>query len=110
MEGKIYVNNQLVDQNMARYASFVPVHDCFSGSMTVLEHLTFHALLRLDQQYSQAEKRALVRDIIAELDLEKISDKIIGIPTRLKGKESLLHKIVDGAECGPFNGFFASLS
>ncbi|XP_055353564.1 protein white-like [Paramacrobiotus metropolitanus] len=85
IRGKLYINNQQVDENTERYSCFIPAKDNFIGTLTVKEHLVFHTLLRLGEQYSSVEKMALVNDIISELDLNKIASKVIGVPGRLKG-------------------------
>ena len=53
--------------------------ELFIGTLTVEEHLTFQALLRMHSDLTHAQKLSRVRDVIMELGLEKCRDTLIGV-------------------------------
>jgi hypothetical protein len=53
--------------------------------LTVLEHLTFQALLRLGRNVSYDDKMKRVREVINDLSLKKCENTQIGIPGILAG-------------------------
>lgn len=57
---------------------YVPQHDVLPGTMTVQEHLLFHAKLRCPAGMRDAARRQRVASLIAELGLDKCSGALIG--------------------------------
>jgi len=58
--------------------SYVPQHDVLPGTLTVREHLLFHARLRCPPGTRDLARRARVAQLIAELGLRKCADAFIG--------------------------------
>ncbi|XP_048753747.2 protein white-like isoform X2 [Ostrea edulis] len=86
LQGDIRVNGVVVDKTkIANISAYVQQDDMFIGTMTVREHLTFRALLRMDKRKNKAERLQTVEDIIHELGLTKCADTIIGVQGRLRG-------------------------
>lgn len=65
--------------------AYVQQDDLFIGSLTVTEHLTFQALLRLGRNVSYDDKLKRVREVINDLSLKKCENTQIGIPGILAG-------------------------
>ena len=60
-------------------SAFVHQSELFIGTLTVEEHLTFQALLRMRSDLTHAQKLSRVRDVITELGLEKCRNTLIGV-------------------------------
>lgn len=86
IQGDIRINGVVVDKTkIANISAYVQQDDLFIGSLTVREHLTFRALLRMDKRKSREQRLQKVEDVIYELGLKKCADTVIGIPGRLRG-------------------------
>ncbi|XP_061185570.1 protein white-like isoform X1 [Saccostrea echinata] len=86
LQGDVRVNGVIVDKTkIANISAYVQQDDLFIGTLTVREHLTFRALLRMDKRKTKAERLKKVEDVILELGLTKCADTVIGLPGRLKG-------------------------
>lgn len=59
---------------MHRKSGFVHQDDLFHGALTVLEHITLMANLKLDRRIKKSERIKLIRGIIAEVGLMKCID------------------------------------
>lgn len=57
--------------------------DLFFPTLTVREHLTFHAMVRVGEKVSKAERLARVEDVIQAVGLKKCADSLIGGPESL---------------------------
>ncbi|XP_048768264.2 protein white-like isoform X1 [Ostrea edulis] len=85
-EGDIRVNGMAVDKTqIANISAYVQQDDLFIGTLTVREHLTFRALLRMDKRKHRTERLQIVEDLMQELGLTKCAETIIGLPGRTKG-------------------------
>ncbi|XP_060604434.1 protein white-like, partial [Ruditapes philippinarum] len=83
--GDIKVNGIDVGTGIRNISAYVQQDDLFIATMTVREHLTFRALLRMEQEVSRARRLERVDEVIQELGLQKCQDNIIGNPGRIKG-------------------------
>ncbi|XP_062574757.1 protein white-like [Saccostrea cucullata] len=86
LQGDVRVNGVIVDKTkISNISAYVQQDDLFIGTLTVREHLTFRALLRMDKRKTRAERLRKVEDVILQLGLTKCADTVIGLPGRLKG-------------------------
>ncbi|GLV36000.1 white [Carabus blaptoides fortunei] len=77
----IPVNNAVLTSQSA----YVQQEDLFIGCLTVREHLTFQALVRMDRHIPYRQRMKRVEEVISELGLTKCQHTQIGIPGRIKG-------------------------
>ncbi|XP_064110769.1 protein scarlet-like isoform X3 [Macrobrachium nipponense] len=80
VDGDILVNSRRATRTMASLAGYVHQDDLFVGSLTVKEHLTFMARLRMDYRKTQWQRSARVQELMKELGLLKTQNTRIGIP------------------------------
>ncbi|KAF7270964.1 hypothetical protein GWI33_016096 [Rhynchophorus ferrugineus] len=66
-------------------SAYVQQADMFIGTLTVREHLTFQALVRMDRHLKYDQRIARVEEVISEMSLNKCENTCIGVPGRLKG-------------------------
>jgi len=86
VSGSRLANGQPVTpSSLLASSAYVQQDDLFFGSLTVREHLTFHALLRMDKGMAKADRMERVESVIQELGLTKCSDTQIGVPGKFKG-------------------------
>lgn len=85
MNGDIRVNGVNVGRGIRNISAYVQQDDLFIATMTVREHLTFRALLRMDKSLSKSRRLRRVEEVIQELGLTKCAENIIGNPERQKG-------------------------
>ncbi|KAH3715723.1 hypothetical protein DPMN_058435 [Dreissena polymorpha] len=83
--GDIRVNGVAVGQGIRNISAYVTQDDLFIATMTVKEHLTFRALLRMEAEVPRERRIERVNEVIKELGLNKCQDNIIGNPGRIKG-------------------------
>jgi ABC transport system ATP-binding/permease protein len=79
--GSIYVNGRnLYDEYEAlrRRIGFVPQDDVVHSELTVRQSLEYSAELRFPPDFSAAERRARVEEVLAELGLQERSELTIG--------------------------------
>ncbi|PIO58251.1 hypothetical protein TELCIR_20318, partial [Teladorsagia circumcincta] len=85
VQGSVRVNQQPVTKEFMRNAcAYVQQDDLFIGSLTVKEHLMFHAILRMGGGYRKSHHLRKVEQIIIDLGLSDCADSIIGTRS-LKG-------------------------
>uniref|UniRef100_A0A0M3ISH4 ABC transporter domain-containing protein n=1 Tax=Ascaris lumbricoides TaxID=6252 RepID=A0A0M3ISH4_ASCLU len=86
VDGVVRINGQqLSGSDMHHICAYVQQDDLFVSSMTVKEHLTFYAELRMGRNYSSNEKRKRVDDIIRDLGLCDCANSYVGQIGRLRG-------------------------
>ncbi|KAG8177287.1 hypothetical protein JTE90_029423 [Oedothorax gibbosus] len=83
--GEVLVNGQNVGESIVNQSAYVQQDDLFIGTLKVIEHLTFQAMVRMDKHISYSEKMKRVDQVILELGLTKCRDTLIGITGSLKG-------------------------
>lgn len=69
---------------MHRLSGFVHQDDLFMGALTVLEHITFVANLRLDRRISKLQKMKLINDLLERTGLTHCANTRIGHNDRNK--------------------------
>ena len=83
--GDIMINGHQVDQKqMSDVSVFVQQEDVFVGTLTVKEHLTFHAKLRMKHS-SREQILQRVDDVMVQMGLKKCENVLIGVPEKIKG-------------------------
>ncbi|KAK3582003.1 hypothetical protein CHS0354_030955 [Potamilus streckersoni] len=83
--GEVLVNGVDFGRGIRNISAYVQQDDLFIATMTVREHLTFRALLRMDKNISKERRIRRVEEVINELGLTKCAENIIGAPGRMKG-------------------------
>ncbi|XP_071490677.1 protein white-like [Diadema antillarum] len=86
VSGSILVNGRPIGHQMARLSAYVQQDDLFLSNLTVTEHLTFQAWVRMDKEIPMKSRLRRVSDVIRALGLSKCADTVIGNPDRgIKG-------------------------
>ncbi|GLG96976.1 Protein brown [Gryllus bimaculatus] len=86
VSGQRAVNGFPVTSNaLTALSAYVQQDDLFIGTLTVKEHLTFQALVRMDRNIPYEQRMRRVQEVITELALTKCQHTIIGVPGRIKG-------------------------
>ncbi|XP_045170126.2 protein white-like isoform X2 [Mercenaria mercenaria] len=83
--GDIKVNGIDVGTGIRNISAYVQQDDLFIATMTVKEHLTFRALLRMEKEVPRHRRLERVDEVIQELGLQKCQNNMIGNPGRIKG-------------------------
>ncbi|XP_078378564.1 protein white-like isoform X2 [Oculina patagonica] len=83
--GTVKVNGQPIGIGINALSAYIQQEDLFIGSLTVREHLTFQAALRMDKHTPKERRKERVEEVLTELGLMKCADTVIGIPGRLRG-------------------------
>lgn len=78
VNGDILVNGCKIGPFMRRLSGFVHQEDLFFGSLTVMEHLTCMANLKLDRNVREHEVTFIVRDALERTGLMKCAHTRIG--------------------------------
>lgn len=76
--GTILVNGKSWSKRVAKHTGYVVQDDLFYANLTVLEHLTFQAELRMGKSCPKAVRGLRVRSIISEMGLTKVTNTPIG--------------------------------
>lgn len=76
--GSILVNGKPWSKGVAKHSCYVMQDDLFYANLTVMEHLTFQAELRMGRVCSKQERKQRVDTIISELGLTKVINTPIG--------------------------------
>nr|XP_045624412.1 protein scarlet-like [Procambarus clarkii] len=80
VDGEILVNGRRSGRSMNAISGYVHQDDIFVGSLSVKEHLTFMARLRMDSRTSPSDRTSRVRELMKELGLTKVQNSRIGVP------------------------------
>ncbi|XP_076032222.1 protein scarlet-like isoform X2 [Oratosquilla oratoria] len=80
VDGDILVNGRTATRHMSGLSGYVHQDDLFVGSLTVKEHLTFMARLRMDRRSTGSERSARVHELLKELGLTRAQNTRIGTP------------------------------
>ncbi|XP_054285069.1 protein scarlet-like [Macrosteles quadrilineatus] len=74
MSGNVLLNGRAVDRVlMVKISGFVPQQDLALSCLTVMEHLTFMASLKLDQRVSGSHQQRIIFKLINDLNLASCS-------------------------------------
>lgn len=71
-------NKKVTPNNLTAVSAYIQQDDLFIGSLTVKEHLTFQALVRMDSKIPTSQRIERVKDVIFTLGLTKCADTMIG--------------------------------
>ena len=86
ISAKIKLNGKLINSaELISKCGYVQQDDLFIGTLTVKEHLTFLAMLKMGRYYSIEEKHARVEETLQEFNLEKCKNTYIGYSDKKKG-------------------------
>ena len=81
VSGERLANNQVVTPtSLTAVSAYVQQDDLLIGTLTVREHLTFQALVRMDSDIPDKTRFSKVEEIIQEFGLLKCADTVIGKP------------------------------
>ncbi|CAG9863566.1 unnamed protein product [Phyllotreta striolata] len=78
VEGTILINGRPIGDYMKFLSGFMHQEDIFVPYLTVREHMTIMANLKLDRRISSNEKQRLINDILSQLGLLNSIDTRIG--------------------------------
>nr|WOD55113.1 ABCG transpoter Scarlet2 [Hymenopus coronatus] len=78
VEGDIRVNGRSLDSFMQHLSGFMHQEDLFVSSLTVREHLTFTAKLRLDRRMTSIDRQQKISNLLACMGLSAQSNTLIG--------------------------------
>jgi ABC-type lipoprotein export system ATPase subunit len=76
--GNVFINNKPADEKYYFMTGFVYQEDLFIPTMTVREHLTFHAMVRMDRGMTIEDRLQRVEDVLMEVAMSHCPDTIIG--------------------------------
>lgn len=79
-EGCVYLDRKPVDTHFFSTTAYVHQVDLFFATLTVREHLTFHAMVRVKQEVAVADRLRRVEEVIEAVNLSKCSESLIGGP------------------------------
>lgn len=79
ISGEKVVNAKYQDEGFARKVGYAQQQDMNVSTSTVREALIFSARLRQHKKYSDAQKLAYVDEVIANLDLTRFANAVIGV-------------------------------
>nr|XP_058944927.1 protein white-like [Pocillopora verrucosa] len=85
VRGTVEVNDRPIGAEINTKSAYIQQEDIFIGSLTVREHLTFQAFLRMEKYIPKEQRIERVEEVILQLGLSKCADTYIGIPGRLRG-------------------------
>jgi len=79
VSGARYANgNQITPNSLTSVSAYIQQDDLFIGSLTVKEHLTFQALVRMDKEIPYKERMKRVEIVAKELGLTKCLNTLAG--------------------------------
>ncbi|XP_065840256.1 protein white-like isoform X2 [Oscarella lobularis] len=85
VSGSVFYNGSNASGVSGTVTAYVQQEDLFIGTLTVREHIVFHANLRLGgKKYTKQMRSARVEQVIDELGLTKCASTLIGIPGKTK--------------------------
>ena len=74
VSGSRFANSSLVSPNsLTSVSAYVQQDDIFIGTLTVKEHLTFQALVRMDKDIPKKQRYHKVDEIIQEVSISNIN-------------------------------------
>nr|UOU03354.1 ATP-binding cassette subfamily G-like 4 [Brachionus rubens] len=81
INGSVKINGKTIDdaKQLSTVAGYVQQNDIFIGTLKVVEHLQFQAMLRMDRSTSTQDKLARVEQVMNDLNLKKCENTLIGI-------------------------------
>jgi ATP-binding cassette, subfamily G (WHITE), eye pigment precursor transporter len=89
-EGNVFVDGKAADNSFFGLTAYVYQDDLFFPTLTVREHLTFHAMVRMPKETQTHIKNERVEAILLDVGLQGCADALIG------GSSSLIRGISGG--------------
>lgn len=84
--GDVKINGKVANWDLiSRYSGYVQQDDLFIATLTVKEHLTFLAMLKMGNDYTKEQILKRVDEVIIEMNLVKSENTYIGMGDRVKG-------------------------
>lgn len=77
--GKVEVNGVPMADDISNISAYIQQNDVFVGALTVLEHLQFHARLKLSKLHRNDQKER-IEEVIKIMGLQKCVKTVIGTP------------------------------
>ncbi|XP_050697915.1 protein scarlet-like [Eriocheir sinensis] len=84
VSGEVRVNGHYLTRSITLLSGYLKQHNFFIGTLTVTEHLTFMARLRMDRHCSARQREARVQELLTELGLLEVRNTRIGAPGTAK--------------------------
>uniref|UniRef100_A0A1A9W3A0 ABC transporter domain-containing protein n=1 Tax=Glossina brevipalpis TaxID=37001 RepID=A0A1A9W3A0_9MUSC len=78
VHGDILINGRHIGPFMHRISGFVYQDDLFNGALTVVEHMNFMALLRLDRRVDRQERKFIIHELLERTGLISSANTRIG--------------------------------
>ena len=70
VEGDVKINGKKADWDLiTRYSGYVQQDDLFIGTMTVREHLTFIAMLKMSKDFTREERLERVDQVLTDVNI-----------------------------------------
>ncbi|KHN87215.1 ABC transporter ATP-binding protein/permease wht-3 [Toxocara canis] len=85
IEGTILVNGQEIGRKITKVSAYIQQQNLFIGTLTVKEHLTLQAQLRLPASFDKEQRQLRVTQVMTELDLKGCESSVIGVAGIKKG-------------------------
>lgn len=85
ISGVVKVNGEIVGRKITKVSAYIQQQNLFINSLTVYEHLILQAALRLPSSFTKREKEFRVKQVIADLELERCINSRIGVSGIEKG-------------------------
>nr|QNH67903.1 ATP-binding cassette transporter subfamily G-like protein 4 [Brachionus rotundiformis] len=81
VQGSVKINGKTIDdqKQLSAVSGYVQQNDIFIGTLKVVEHLKFQAMLRMDRHTSYEEKMKRVEQVMNDLNLKKCENTLIGV-------------------------------
>jgi len=79
ISGRVQVNGVQINENISKISAYIQQNDVFVGALTVLEHLQFHARLKLSRE-SEVRKKERIAEVVSIMGLQKCIKTEIGVP------------------------------
>ncbi|XP_050723225.1 protein scarlet-like isoform X4 [Eriocheir sinensis] len=80
VSGDVIVNGRRLSRSITLLSGYLQQHNLFLGTLTVKEHLTFMARLRMDRLSTARQREERVQELLKDLGLLEVHDTRIGVP------------------------------
>ncbi|KHN70649.1 ABC transporter ATP-binding protein/permease wht-3 [Toxocara canis] len=85
VEGRVTVNGRELGKEITSVSGYVQQDELFLSTLTVKEHLSLQACLRLPGDYTKEKRKRRVYQVMTQLGLLKCQNTLIGAPGIRKG-------------------------
>lgn len=74
VEACVKLNGKAINENdLANRAAYIQQDDLFIPNITVKEHLTFLAMLKMGRHFTYREKKNRVEELLSEVNLKSVN-------------------------------------